>query len=137
MRDLSCGDRRIYLDLEIRRVACRRCGTVTQEQLRRAGVPRPRVIGLDELSIRKGHSYRLVVSDLERQRPIWFGGWDRSELSLNTFFADLGPRKSARIELAVMDMWKAFENSTRRNAPAVKILFDKFHVLRHLGEAKW
>lgn len=128
MRDLSCGDRRIYLDLEIRRVACRRCGTVKQErlefladspfytkrfaffvgrrcrassiqdvargthlnwkmvkalemqymheQLRRAGAPRPRVIGLDEVSIRKGHSYRIVVSDLERHRPIWFGGWD-------------------------------------------------------------
>ena len=33
MRDLSCGDRRIYLDLEIRRVACRRCGRVKQERL--------------------------------------------------------------------------------------------------------
>lgn len=187
MRDLACGDRRIYLDLEIRRVACRRCGMVKQErlefladspfytkrfafavgrwcrastiqdvaretslnwktvkalemqymqeQLRRAGVPRPRVIGLDEVSIRKGHSYRIVVSDLERQRPIWFGGWDRSELSLNRFFTELGPRKSAQIQLAVMDMWKAFENATRHHAPAAKILYDKFHVLRHLSEA--
>lgn len=106
-----------------------------QEQLRRAGAPRPRVIGLDEISIRKGHSYRIVVSDLERQRPIWFGGWDRSELSLNRFFTELGPRKSARIQLAVMDMWKAFANATHQHAPAAKILFDKFHVLRHLSEA--
>ena len=187
VRDLSCGDRRIYLDLEIRRVACRRCGRVKQErldfladspfytrrfaffvgrrcrastiqdvagethlnwktikalemqymreQLRRAGTPRPRVIGLDEISIRKGHTYRLVVSDLERQRPIWFGGRDRSEASLNEFYAWLGPRKSARIHLAVMDMWRAFSKSTRGNAPNAKILFDKFHVLRHLSEA--
>lgn len=105
------------------------------EQLRRAGAPRPRIIGLDEVSIRKGQSYRIIVSDLERQRPIWFGGWDRSELSLDSFFTWLGPRKSARIELAVMDMWPAFKNSTRRHAPAAKILFDKFHVLRHLGDA--
>jgi transposase len=34
-----------------------------------------------------------------------------------------------------MDMWKAFENSTRRHAPVAKILYDKFHVLRHLSEA--
>jgi len=187
VRDLSCGDRRIYLELDLRRVAYRRCGTVKQErlawladspfytrrfaffvgrrcraatiqdvarethlnwktvktlemqymreQLRRAGAPRPRIIGLDELSIRKGHSYRIIVSDLERQRPIWFGGWDRSELSLDSFFKWLGPRKRARIELAVMDMWPAFQNSTRRHAPAAKILFDKFHVLRHLGDA--
>lgn len=36
--------------------------------------PAPRVIGIDELSIRKGHTYRIVVSDLERGRPIWIGG---------------------------------------------------------------
>ncbi len=34
-----------------------------------------------------------------------------------------------------MDMWKAFRNSTTRNAPQAAILFDKFHVLRHLSDA--
>ena len=34
-----------------------------------------------------------------------------------------------------MDMWKAFEKSTRKNAPQAAILYDKFHVMRHLGEA--
>lgn len=106
-----------------------------REQLRRAGKPGPRVIGLDEVSIRKGHTYRIVVSDLVRHRPIWFGGRDRSEASLDAFFAWLGPTKSQRIELAVMDMWKAFRNSTTKNAPQAKILFDKFHVLRHLSDA--
>ena len=33
VRDLPCGDLRIYLDVEVRRVACRRCGGVTQERL--------------------------------------------------------------------------------------------------------
>jgi transposase len=187
VRDLSCGDRAIYLDMEIRRIACRSCGKVKQEglefladnpfytkrfaffvgrrcrastiqdvaretrlnwktvkalemqymreQLRRAGTPGPRVIGLDEISIRKGHTYRIVVTDLVRRRPIWFGGTDRSEQSLDAFFEWLGPRKSARIELAVMDMWKAFRKSTNTNAPQAKILFDKFHVLRHLSDA--
>jgi transposase len=106
-----------------------------REQLRRAGTPGPRVIGLDEVSIRKGHTYRIIVSDLVRQRPIWFGGTDRSEASLDEFFAWLGPRKSARIQLAVMDMWRAFRKSATKNAPAARILFDKFHVLRHLSDA--
>ena len=34
-----------------------------------------------------------------------------------------------------MDMWKAFSQSTHRYAPQAAILCDKFHVLRHLGEA--
>jgi transposase len=180
---------RIYLELEIRRVNCRRCGQVKQEkldwlannpfytkrfgffvgrrcrtmtvkdvaqethlawwtirdlemeymceQLRRAGKPRPKVVGIDEISIRKGHTYRIVVSDLERRRPIWFGGKDRSEESMDEFYKWLGPTKSKRIRLAVMDMWKAFRNSTHKpeHAPDAAILFDKFHVMRHLGEA--
>ena len=178
---------RVYLDVEIRRVFCRRCGKVKQEkldwlanspfytkrfafyigrrcrdssirdvakefhldwktvkalekqymteQLRRAGTPGPKVIGIDEVSLRKGHTYRIVVSDLERKRAIWFGGEDRSEKSLDLFFGWLGEKKSKGVQLAVMDMWKAFHSSTRKQASQVAILFDKFHVIRHLNEA--
>lgn len=80
-------------------------------------------------------SIRAVVSDLLRRRPIWFGGTGRSEADMDRFFAWLGAAKSNKARLAVMDMWKAFRASTRRNAPKAAILFDKFHVLRHLGEA--
>ena len=34
-----------------------------------------------------------------------------------------------------MDMWKAFRNSTHCHAPQAAILFDKFHVVRHLSDA--
>ena len=85
--------------------------------------------------MRKGHDYRIVVSDLLRMRPIWFGGQDRSEKSMGQFYEWLGPRKSARIRLAVMDMWRPFRNATQAHAPKAAILFDKFHIMRHLGEA--
>src|SRR5262249_19174999 len=80
---------------------------------------------------------RIVVSDLDRGRAIWFGGQDRSEESLDQFFAWLGPAKCGKIRLAVMDMWQAFRTSTPKegNAPQAAILYDKFHVLGHLGEA--
>jgi len=97
--------------------------------------PAPRVIGVDELSIKKGHTYRIVVSDLERGRPIWIGGQGRTEADLDRFFLDLGPTKTARIRLAVMDMWKAFRHSVQTHAPQAQILFDKFHILRHLADA--
>ena len=184
---MSCGPKRIYLEVEIRRVLCARCGKVKQEkldwlsenpsytkrfvfwvgrrcrwmtirdvaketrldwhtvkemekqymreQLRRRGTPPPRIVGIDEISIRKGHTYRIVASDLERRRPIWFGGQDRSEESLDEFYQWLGARRTSKIRLVVMDMWKAFENSTKKNVPDAAILYDKFHVIRHLQEA--
>jgi transposase len=89
--------------------------------------------GIDEVSIRKGHTYRIVVSDLERRRPIWFGGQDRSEANLDLFYPWLGAGKNQRVRLAVMDRWKAFRNSTVRHAPHASSLFDQFHVMRHRG----
>jgi len=105
------------------------------EQLKRAGNPAPRIIGIDEVAIRKGHVYRIIVSDLERRRPIWFGGVDRSEESLDMFYNWLKPKKTGKIRLVVMDMWRAFESSTKKNASKAAILYDKFHVLRHLQVA--
>src|SRR5467141_2806188 len=189
VRDLSCGDTRIFLELEVRRLDCRNCGKVKRErldfladnphytkrfayyvgrrcrsatikdvaadlrldwhtvkaldqqymeaQLKRAGTHSPQVIGIDEIAIRKGHTYRIVVSDLLRGRPIWFGGKDRSEASMDEFYAWLGAEKASNIRLAVMDMWKAFRTSILKegNAPQALIVYDKFHVLRHLQDA--
>ena len=187
MRDLSCGDTRVFLEFEVRRVFCRRCGKVKRErldfladnplytrrfafyvgrrcrsatikdvakelhldwhtvkalekqymtaQLKRAGRPAPLVIGIDEISIRKGHTYRIVVSDLIRGRPIWFGGDDRSAASMAQFYEWLGKNRAKRIRLAVMDMSKPFRTVTNEQAPQAAVLFDKFHVLRHLSEA--
>ena len=81
------------------------------------------------------HNYRVIVSDLDRERPIWVGGEGRKEADIDLFFKALGEKKSARIELAAMDMWKAFRNSVMKNAPNARIIYDKFHIMRHLSKA--
>jgi len=97
---------------------------------------RLRAIGIDEVSIRKGHSYAIVVADLDQERPIWMSDvLGRSAEDLDRFFDDMGPERCRHLQVAVMDMWKAFRNSTERHAPKVQIIFDKFHVLRHLSDA--
>lgn len=34
-----------------------------------------------------------------------------------------------------MDMWKPFKNSFQAHCPGIKIIYDKFHIIRHLLEA--
>ncbi len=106
-----------------------------QAQVKRAPKPSPQALGINEISIREGHVHRILVSDLHRQRPTRFGLEDRSEQRMDEVYQFLGERKTRRVRLAVMDMWKPFRNSTTRHAPQAEILFDKFHVLRQLGEA--
>jgi transposase len=106
-----------------------------EAQLKAAPKTAPEAIGIDEISVRKGHTYRIVVSDLKRKVPIWFGGEDRSEASMALFYQSLGVKQCKGLRLAVMDMWKPFRNATKAHAPDAAILFDKFHVLRHLSNA--
>ncbi len=94
-----------------------------------------RAIGIDEISIRKGHTYAVVVADLDQKRPIWLGGQGRTEQDLELFFAAMGPERCETIELAVMDMWKPFRQATLKHAPNAQIVYDKFHIMRHLADA--
>jgi transposase len=94
-----------------------------------------RAIGMDEISIRKRHTYKIVVADLDAKRPIWMGGEGRTKQDLDMFFNEIGIERSCGIELAVMDMWKPFRNSTMEHAPDARIVFDKFHIMHHLSKA--
>ena len=90
-------------------------------------------IGVDEVSRRKGHRYLTVVYDLERHRLLWIGE-DRSEQTLQEFFAELGRRRCRGIQVVCMDMWAAYAKVVRVAAPQAQILFDRFHLV-HLNRA--
>jgi transposase len=106
-----------------------------REQLGRVGPPTPSVIGVEEISVKKRHVYRIVGSDLEQKRAIWFGGDGRTEKDLDMLYAVLGKETAEKIRVAIMDMGKPFRHSPQAHAPNADILFDKFHVVRHLGAA--
>ena len=105
-----------------------------EAQLAHAGTPGPRVIGIDEIAIRKGHSYRIVVSDLLRGRPIWFGGKDRSEASLASSTPGLAPRRARASALPSWTCGSHFgwRHGRMRQNPR---FYRQFHIMRHLGEA--
>jgi len=92
------------------------------------------VLGIDEVSRRKGHHYLTVVYDLERRVVVWVGE-DRTEETLAQFFHELGRRRSRTINVVCMDMWRAYLNAVRQHAPQAQVLFDRFHLVQHLNRA--
>lgn len=93
-----------------------------------------RVIGLDEVSRKKGHRYLTLVYDLERGQLVWVGK-DRSKTTLEAFFDELGRRRSGHLEAVVLDMWEAYLSVVRQRAPQATVCFDRFHVVQHLNRA--
>ena len=93
-------------------------------------------IGVDEKAFRKGHRYATVVSDLYRNRVLYVAE-DRKQSSLDGFWKSITAEQRSSIEGVAMDMWDPYENSVREHLPGAdeKIVYDKFHVAKHLGEA--
>jgi len=93
-------------------------------------------LGVDEKAIAKRHRYLTVVADLDQGRVLYLAD-DRKQESLDGFWATLTPAQLAGIEAVAMDMWEPYVQSTQvhlADADA-KIVFDKFHVVKHLHDA--
>ena len=95
-----------------------------------------RYLGVDEKAISKGHRYLTIVADLVRQRALFLND-DRETESLDAFWPTCTPAQLASIEAVAMDMWDPYIRSVRTHVPrgAAKIVFDKFHIVKHLHEA--
>jgi len=91
-------------------------------------------IGLDEISRTHGHVYHTQVYDLGQKRLLW-SGEGRSEDTLRRFFAEWGPARLATLRAICCDMWHPYLEVIREVAPHVTIVFDKFHLVRHLLNA--
>ena len=93
-------------------------------------------IGVDEKAFRKGHRYLTLVNDLERGRVLYVAE-GREQASLDGFWKTLSSEQVQGIEAVAMDMWDPYVNSVRAHLPGAerKIVFDKFHIAQHLGEA--
>lgn len=92
------------------------------------------VIGLDEVSRRKGQRYLTLVYDLLRRRLVWIGE-DRDASTMEKFFAWLGPRRGRSIQVVCCDMWAIYTDAVRINLPWATLVFDRFHVVQHLNRA--
>jgi transposase len=97
--------------------------------------PPVHVIGIDEVSRRKGHVYLTVVYDLERRVLLWVGD-DRTEEAVRQFFTqEMGRRRCHTLRVICMDMWAAYASLVKQYAPQTQILFDRFHIVKRLNEA--
>lgn len=93
-----------------------------------------RHMGVDELFWRKGKCL-TVVSDLELGEPIWAAP-DRRKETLDRFFAEkLPPRLRRAVKAVCVDMCAPFLASVREHLPRAAVVFDKFHVMQHVGRA--
>ncbi len=94
------------------------------------------IIGIDEKSYRKGHKYVTLVYDMTNN-GVEYISYDRKKKSLDEYYNTLSNEQLSSITAVSMDMWDPFMSSTMEHVPDAgrKIVFDRFHVMKHVNEA--
>lgn len=91
-------------------------------------------IGIDEISRKKGHIYHTQVYDLIEKRLLW-SGEDRTSETLEAFCDELGNERCKQIEAICCDMWAPYVEVIKARFPDALLVFDKFHIVKHLMDA--
>ena len=124
---------------ELMRVAWRTvgwvCERVSDEAIRgrdlMAGLAR---IGLDEISIRKGHRYLTVVVDHDTGRLVWaHPGRDRN--TVEKFLDLLGSERCGQLELVSCDDAEWITRPISERCPQAVICLDPFHIVKAATDA--
>jgi transposase len=115
----------------VMRLVERRVLEQTEQRFRR----KMRRIGVDEVSYGRGQQkYLTIVWDHDRSEVVWIGK-GREQETLGAFFEKLGPKRSQRLEVVSMDMAQGYIAAVEYHAPRAIIVFDRFHIERHLTRA--
>jgi transposase len=91
------------------------------------------LIGVDEISYRRGQRYLTSVADHRTGAIVWCRA-GRNSATLAAFFADLGDRR-ASIRAVSIDMSGEYQRAIRDAIPDAQLCFDPFHVVRLAARA--
>jgi len=90
-------------------------------------------LGVDEFSLRKGHTYMTIFLDLQTGRIIHaVRGKSKNDIGP---FLKLVARKAKHLKAVAMDMSRSYSSAVTEHLPQVDIVFDRYHIMSQMNMA--
>lgn len=107
---------------------------VVPEKLDPARLEELRRIGVDEFGYLNRQRYITIVVDHDKGRVVWAAKGKGAD-TLDAFFAEVGEKRAAKLEVVTLDMAAGYIKSIKAKAPNAETVFDRFHVQKLASDA--
>ncbi len=94
-----------------------------------------KIIGIDEVSYKKGKKFVTLVYDIKRACVVWVGKGKGRETIDKFFKKMLTDRQKKKIKYGTCDMSQAYIGAIEAHCPNAKLILDRFHLAKALNEA--
>ncbi len=99
------------------------------------GYPLVQVLGLDEVAPHKGHGHYNLIISAPADGYVLDVLQDRKKETLEAWFDARGSAWCAAVEVCCADMWDGYHEAAQTKLPQVRLVVDRFHVMKNLLDA--
>lgn len=92
-----------------------------------------RRLGIDEIALKKGHKYALIISDLERRQVLEVLP-DRKKETLEAYLDTWSLAQRQAVQDVAVDLWKQYHQAVQAKLPNARLNADRFHVMKQLND---
>lgn len=99
-----------------------------------SAIPDIRLLGLDEIALKKGHQdFVVIVSaiDTDGHKRILAVLPDRKKETVKGFLQSIPEAQRHALQCVCTDMYEGYRNAVYETLPGVNVVVDRFHVAKH------
>ena len=94
---------------------------------------RPKVIGIDEFKLHKGHKYATVIISMESGNVLYLAQGKKKHVVYD-FIDFVGEEWMDGVEAVCCDMNSDFQEAFEERCPHIQCVFDYFHIKKNLND---